>query len=142
MSSALRLGYAVTCIILGGQILASVNTGSLPLIVGVIIVSICSLIPCFIGYDVVHTYERYAWVPLLVIMFFLWGLGGHAGLDIQAQKSAEESGRTLTANVISFGAIVFGNTAGVSVVFEKRYFFGSTASSGRPFRLIIIADFQ
>ncbi|PBK84182.1 cytosine-purine permease [Armillaria gallica] len=107
-----QLGYAVTCIILGGQILASVNTGSLPLIVGVIIVSICSLIPCFIGYDVVHTYERYAWVPLLVIMFFLWGLGGHAGLDIQAQKSAEESGRTLTANVISFGAIVFGNTAG------------------------------
>ncbi|KAG7445491.1 uncharacterized protein BT62DRAFT_987266 [Guyanagaster necrorhizus] len=98
-----QLGFVVTCIILGGQTLASVNTGSLPLVVGVIIVSICNLIPCFIGYDVVHIYERYAWIPLLVVMFLLWGLGGHTGFDIQAQKSAEESGRALTANVLSFG---------------------------------------
>ncbi|KAK0457488.1 cytosine-purine permease [Desarmillaria tabescens] len=106
------LGFAVTCIILGGQTLASVNAGSLPLVVGVIIVSICSLIPCFIGYNVVHTYERYVWIPLFVVMFFLWGLGGHAGFGIQAQKSSEESGRTLTASMLSFGGIVFGTTAG------------------------------
>ena len=114
--SRFRLGFSVTAVILGGQTLASINPGTLPLVVGIIIVAICSLIPCFVGYDLVHRYERYAWIVIFIVMLFLWGLGGHAGFDINAQKPLEDTGRNLSADVLSFGGIVFGSVTGVSSV--------------------------
>ena len=110
-----RLGFSVTAVILGGQTLASVNPGTLPLVVGIIIIGILSLIPCFIGYHYVHYYERYAWIVIFIIIMFLWGLGGHAGFDINAQKPLEDTGRALSADVLSFGGIVFGSVTGVRI---------------------------
>lgn len=107
-----QLGFSTTCVILGGQTLASINPGTLPLVVGIIIVSICSLIPCFVGYDFVHVYERYAWMLVTIIMLMLWGLGGKAGYDINAQKPLEDTGRDLAADILSFGGIVFGSFSG------------------------------
>lgn len=109
-----RLGFSTTAVILGGQTLANINPGTLPLVVGIIIIGVCCLIPCFIGYDMVHVYERYAWIIASVIMLFLWGLGGKAGYDINAQKSVEDTGRALSADILSFGGIVFGSFTGVS----------------------------
>ncbi|EKM58082.1 uncharacterized protein PHACADRAFT_252082 [Phanerochaete carnosa HHB-10118-sp] len=107
-----QLGFSVTAVILGGQTLASINPGTLPLVVGIIIVGICSLIPCFVGYNLVHIYERYAWIVVSIVMLFLWGLGGHAGFDISAQKANEDTGRNLSADILSFGGIVFGSVTG------------------------------
>jgi len=61
----------------------------------------------------VHTYERYAWIVTFIIMCCLWGLGGNAGFDMNAQKSSESTGRALVGDVLSFGAIVFGSVSGV-----------------------------
>ena len=66
------------------------------------------------GYDLVHHYERYAWIIISIVMLFLWGLGGKAGYDINAQKPLEDTGRNLSADVLSFGGIVFGSFTGVS----------------------------
>ncbi|KAJ6508498.1 permease for cytosine/purines, uracil, thiamine, allantoin-domain-containing protein [Mycena sanguinolenta] len=107
-----QLGFSVTAVILGGQTLASINPGTLPLVAGVVIVGIGSLIPCFIGYNMVHHYERYAWMVLFIVMLFLLGLGGHAGFDINAQKPFEDKGKALSSDILSFGGIVFGSVAG------------------------------
>ncbi|KAI5123976.1 hypothetical protein M0805_006388 [Coniferiporia weirii] len=107
-----QLGFSTTCVILGGQTLASINPGTLPLVVGIIIVSICSLIPCFVGYNLIHVYERYAWMVITIIMLMLWGLGGKAGFDLNAQKPLEDTGRNLAGDVLSFGGIVFGSFTG------------------------------
>ncbi|KAI0685083.1 cytosine-purine permease [Cytidiella melzeri] len=107
-----QLGFSVTAVILGGQTLAAINPGTLPLVVGIILVAVCSLIPCFVGYSLVHVYERYAWIIIFLIMLFLWGLGGHAGFDIGAQKAFEDTGRDLSADILSFGGIVFGSFSG------------------------------
>lgn len=106
----------MTAVILGGQTLASINPGTLPLVVGIIIVGVLSVIPCFVGYNLVHYYERYAWTIIFIIILFLWGLGGHAGYDINAQKPLEDTGRALSADILSFGGIVFGSVSGVRVV--------------------------
>ena len=108
-----RLGFSTTAVILGGQTLASINPGTLPLVVGIIIVGVCSLIPCFVGYDMVHRYERYAWGVIFIVMLCLWGLAGHAGFDISAQRALEDKGKSLSADVLSFGGIVFGSFSGV-----------------------------
>ena len=105
----------MTAVILGGQTLASINPGTLPLVVGVIIIGLLSLIPCFVGYHYVHYYERYAWCVVTLIMFFLWGLGGKAGYDINAQKPFEDTGRAFSADILSFGGIIFGSFSGVRV---------------------------
>ncbi|OAX38896.1 permease for cytosine/purines uracil thiamine allantoin [Rhizopogon vinicolor AM-OR11-026] len=107
-----QLGFATTTVIFGGQALANVNPGTLPLVVGIIIIGVCSLIPCFIGYNIVHMYERYAWMITMISMLFLCGLGGKAGYDINAQKSLEDTGRALSADILSFGGIVFGSFTG------------------------------
>ncbi|KAF7326441.1 Cytosine-purine permease [Mycena sanguinolenta] len=104
--------FSVTAVILGGQTLASINPGTLPLTAGVVIVGIGSLIPCFIGYNMVHHYERYAWMVIFIVMLFLLGLGGHAGFDINAQKQFEDTGKALSSDILSFGGIVFGSVAG------------------------------
>lgn len=107
-----QLGFSTTAVILGGQTLANINPGTLPLVVGIVIIGVCCLIPCFIGYNMVHVYERYAWIVTSVIMLFLWGLGGKAGYDINAQKPFEDTGRALSADILSFGGIVFGSFSG------------------------------
>jgi len=107
-----QLGFAVTCVILGGQTLVSVNPGTLPLIAGIVIIGVLSLIPCFIGYDMIHYYERYAWMPLFVVMLFLWGLGAKAGFDLSAEAAHEDTGRSLSSDILSFGGIVFGSFTG------------------------------
>lgn len=55
-----RLGFSVTCVILRvrGQMLASSNPVTLPLVVGVVVVGIGSLVPSFVGYNLVHVYRR------------------------------------------------------------------------------------
>ena len=60
----------------------------------------------------VHVYERYAWMITLFIMCCLYGLGSKAGYDINTQKALENTGRELSANILSFGAIIFGSVAG------------------------------
>ena len=114
-----RLGFSTTCVILGGQTLASINPGTLPLVAGVVIVGLGSVVPCFIGYHMVHHYELYAWMVITIVMLCLWGLGAKAGFDINAQKAVEDTGKSLSSDILSFGGIVFGSFTGVSVVAFK-----------------------
>ncbi|KAG1725083.1 uncharacterized protein EDB91DRAFT_1350880 [Suillus paluster] len=95
-----QLGFSATAVVLGGQTLANINPSTLPLVVGIIIIGVCCLIPCFVGYDMVHVYERYAWVVTSIIMLFIWGLGGKAGYEVNAQKPLEDTGRALSADIL------------------------------------------
>lgn len=104
--------------ILGGQTLAAVNPGTLPLTAGIVIVGVCSIIPCFIGYHMIHRFERYAWIVLLVLMFFLWGLGAHAGFDFKQAGFPEDTGKALSSDILSYGGILFASVTGVSSHFN------------------------
>jgi purine-cytosine permease-like protein len=113
-----QLGFAVTCVILGGQTLAAVRPDTLSLEGGVAIIAVLSVIPCFIGYELLHRYERYVWAPILLVMLFLYGLGGKAGYHPTAQKALQDpAGRFLAGDVLSFGGIVFGSFTGVGTLF-------------------------
>ena len=64
----------------------------------------------------VHVYERYAWMVAFFIMCCLYGLGSKAGYDVHAQKPLEDTGRALSADILSFGAITFGAFASWSPI--------------------------
>ncbi|KAL8277559.1 hypothetical protein RQP46_009991 [Phenoliferia psychrophenolica] len=136
-----QLGFSVTCVILGGQTLASVN-GVLPLAAGVVIVSVCSLIICFFGYEYLHHWERYAWIVLTCIFCMIYGLGSEGGYDISAQKASEDVGRNLAGDVLSFGGIVFGSCSGwAPVAADYNVKLPANTSTHRVFWLTFIGLF-
>ncbi|KAJ9645020.1 hypothetical protein H2204_001482 [Knufia peltigerae] len=76
MSMATATGWAIVSTIVAGQTLSAVSGGSLSWNVGIVIISVVSLAIAFMGYKVVHTYERWAWIPSLVAILFATGCGG------------------------------------------------------------------
>jgi hypothetical protein len=57
----------------------------------------------FFGYKVVHTYERYAWIPVAIIFFIVLGLSAKH-MDLGSVVSPIDA----SGGVLSFGAAVFG----------------------------------
>jgi len=107
-----QLGFAVIAVILAGQVLHNINT-NMPLVVGVILIGIISVLICFIGYDFLHHYERYAWLVSTTIFLMIYAIGGHKGYNISLQKASEDpAGHLRASDVLSYGAIMFSSSAG------------------------------
>ncbi|KAI9710892.1 MAG: hypothetical protein M1828_002003 [Chrysothrix sp. TS-e1954] len=71
------LGYALIDAVVAGQILSAVSpNGSLSVEVGIVIVAVITWVMTTFGYDFVHRYERYAWIPVLMIFCILAGVAG------------------------------------------------------------------
>nr|XP_031864356.1 uncharacterized protein CI109_000269 [Kwoniella shandongensis]KAA5531428.1 hypothetical protein CI109_000269 [Kwoniella shandongensis] len=107
-----QLGFSTTAVILGGQTLTNVSNGKLPLEASIVIVGLLALVLCFVGYNAVHQWERYAWILLFIIYCCIWGLAGHRGFDIHAQKPLQDTGKAFAGDFLSFGGIVFSSAAG------------------------------
>ena len=116
VNKVLRLGFSTTCVILGGQTLASINPGTLPLTAGIVIVGLGSLIPCFIGYNMVRQYEHYAWTAMTLVIMFLWSLGTNAGFNISAQKAKQGKGKSLSSDILGFRGVVLRSFNSVSIL--------------------------
>ncbi|KAF8991748.1 cytosine-purine permease [Cyathus striatus] len=69
-------GFSILNCILGGQALASVNGEHLSWTVGIVIISIISLLVSFCGFKVLHWYERVSWLPILITLVIALGVGG------------------------------------------------------------------
>src|SRR5215471_1005084 len=67
------IGFAVIDSVIGGQLLAAVSGGDLPLAVGIIIVVLVAFVVSFFGYAIIHVYERYAWIFAFVLLCVQWG---------------------------------------------------------------------
>ncbi|RXW19399.1 hypothetical protein EST38_g6456 [Candolleomyces aberdarensis] len=70
------VGFSILNAILGGQALASV-TSNLSWSVGIVVISIISLLVSFCGYNVLNWYERLSWLPVLITFVIALGVGGH-----------------------------------------------------------------
>jgi len=77
--------------IIGGQTLRVVSNDSLPIVVGIIIIGIVSMIVSFVGYKWIHAYERYSWIPLLIAFCIVAGVGAkyftHSEMVISAETA-------------------------------------------------------
>ncbi len=60
------LGGAVLISTLGAQILRVVFDDKLPIAIGIIIIAMLAMIISFVGYEWIHTYERYSWIPVFI----------------------------------------------------------------------------
>lgn len=109
------LGYALIDCVVAGQILSAVSTDNMSIVVGIIIVAVITWGITTFGYAVFHYYERYAWLPQLVVLSILAGVAGPS-FDTTTPSSAGDA-RTLAGNRLSFfslclaAAITYGGGA-------------------------------
>jgi purine-cytosine permease-like protein len=97
-------GFTILASIISGQSLSAAVGGGLNLNVGIVITAVIGLVVSFMGYKVLHLYERYSWVPTLIALVITLGVGGN-NLHLQ-QTTAVPSART----ILSFGSIVISFT--------------------------------
>ncbi|CAK7216718.1 hypothetical protein SCUCBS95973_002901 [Sporothrix curviconia] len=69
-------GYSIICLVTAGQTLSAVSGGHINATVGIVIVAVCAMLPAFGGFQIIHHYERWAWIPALIAIVITVGVGG------------------------------------------------------------------
>ena len=94
------LGYCLIDAVIAGQILSAVSpNGSMSVIVGIVIVAIITWSITTFGYSVFHWYERYSWLPQLIVLCILAGVAGPR-FDLETSSSGDRL--TIIGNRLSF----------------------------------------
>jgi NCS1 nucleoside transporter family len=96
------LGYSLLDAVVAGQMLSAVSgTSNLNIVVGIVIVAVITWVITTFGYTVFHMYERYAWLPQIVMFSILAGVAG-PNFDLTTSPSEGEDPLTITGNRLSF----------------------------------------
>ncbi|KAI4189693.1 MAG: hypothetical protein L6R41_001302 [Letrouitia leprolyta] len=96
LNMILMVGYGTIDCIIGGQILSAVSGGGMSIVVGIVIVALISWLVAVFGMAIFHVYERWAWIPQLIVLFILVGSAGpsfNASLQSIGDPSAVTAGR-------------------------------------------------
>ncbi|KAF9074049.1 permease for cytosine/purines, uracil, thiamine, allantoin-domain-containing protein [Rhodocollybia butyracea] len=102
------VGWSIVNSIVGAQTLRAVSTThQLPTAAGVVIIAVLTIIVSFMGYRVVHLYEKYSWIPVIIIFFIYLGQ-----IARFTESDFAGSGNVEAGNVLSFGATVAGFALG------------------------------
>jgi purine-cytosine permease-like protein len=102
LNAASVTGFSVIASIVSGQSLSAISGGSLSWNVGIAITCICALALSFSGYKILHLYERWSWIPVLVAIVIAVGCGGKK-LSLQAETAPAEA-----STILSFGCLIAG----------------------------------
>lgn len=99
------LGYAMIDCVVGGQILSAVSPqGSMPTVVGIIVVAAVTWVVTTFGISLFHHYERYAFLPQVIVVSILYGISAHNfSLDTPTQGNAS----TAVGSRLSFFSLCF-----------------------------------
>ena len=114
----LQIGWGIIGCIIAGQIISAVNGGGLTIAVGCVIAAICIGLVATFGIAVVHTFERYAFIPPLVALFVLIG---SAAKDFDHSAASQGSRGTVIANRCSFFVLQYASVVGFSAVAADFY---------------------
>ncbi len=94
---------------MGAQLFHAIN-GDVPGWAGILVIAASTLIVCLFGYRIVHLYERWSWIPCLIIFLIVAGEFGRSGKFNSLLPLA--TGPAEAGAVLSFAASVFGFATG------------------------------
>jgi NCS1 nucleoside transporter family len=103
LNLATLTGFCVVDAIIGGQALSAVKNGeTISATVGIVIIALLALVVAFFGFKVLHTYERWAWIPALIALIIAAGCGGESlGRQVEAPAAT-------ASQILTFGGLVAG----------------------------------
>ncbi|KAJ5629015.1 Nucleoside transporter [Penicillium lividum] len=82
------IGYCLIDCVVGGQILSAVTPSGMSVAVGIVIIAIISWVVATFGIQVFHYYERYAFLPQLIVFCILFGVSS-AKFDLSTVSSGD-----------------------------------------------------
>ncbi|TVY24049.1 Purine-cytosine permease [Lachnellula hyalina] len=102
------IGWSSVNVIVGAQLFNAVNH-NMPGWAGILVIAVSTFLITLFGYKIVHTYERYSWIPCLIIFLVVLGEFAHSGefSNIPMGVGISEAGSAL-----SFAASVYGFATG------------------------------
>src|SRR5436309_10049231 len=104
------IGWSVVNVIIGGQLIAALSGGKVPSWAGILILAILTTLVSIYGYRYVHSYERYAWIPMAIMFaIMLFVAAPHFSVVPTPAFGAAE-----IAGLLSFGGAVYGFATGWS----------------------------
>ncbi len=96
-------------VVVAGQILSAVSDYRMTLSVGILISSILSYLVTVLGLHFIHIFERYAWIPSLILFLVLVG---QASPHVSPSTPSSVEGLELAGTFLSYMAIVFAYASG------------------------------
>ncbi|CAF0939628.1 unnamed protein product [Adineta steineri] len=147
-SIIVALGWAAISSIRGAQTLRVVFNDSIPMAVGIVIISIISMIVSFVGYKWLHIYERYSWIPVFIAYCVLAGVGAtyftsSTMVSINATTlNNSSSRRAQISRILSFGATCFSiSSSWCTCAADYNTYFSEDTSQLKIFILTYIGNF-
>ncbi|KAI1190445.1 NCS1 nucleoside transporter [Nemania serpens] len=111
LNAATVTGFSIVAAIVSGQTIAAINPGNVSVTVGIVIVILASFVLSLLGYQVLHIWERWQWLPNLVAITITVGVGGRHLADQQEVPAATASQVLSYGGLIAGYFITFGGTA-------------------------------
>ncbi|KAL2218931.1 putative nucleoside transporter, partial [Thermoascus aurantiacus ATCC 26904] len=97
------IGYCLIDCVVGGQMLSAVSSnGSMSVAVGIVIIAIISWVVATFGIQLFHYYERFAFLPQLIVVCILFGVSA-TKYDLATPSQGDP--RTVAGNRLSFFSI-------------------------------------
>src|SRR5579883_1666223 len=66
------IGWSTVNVIVGGQLVAALSGGAVPRWAGILIIAVLTTIVSIYGYRYVHGYERFAWIPMIIMFAIIF----------------------------------------------------------------------
>lgn len=104
------LGWSTLQIVLGAQLFHAINP-NMPGWAGILVIAFVTLLVGGFGYNVVHKYQRWSWIPMFIIYLIVLGEFAHSGHFDSLLPL--ESGHAEAGRILSFGSTVFSAATGL-----------------------------
>lgn len=128
-----QIGWSSVGCITGGSALSAVSDGRVSSILGIIIIAVCSSIINLFGLKTILIYEKYAWAVFFVVFMIMYGEMAPKA-DIKSGPTV--SGATLSGNVLSYLAVVYGSSVSwCSIAADYYVHYPITTSKPKVFAL-------
>ncbi len=126
-----NLGWAVVSSVFGGQILAALSDGKVPIEIGILIIAIVSVILAVFGIKQLVKFEAWLSIPILIAFLLLYISSGSMITSDKAVnfQPTSESHITIVGNSISFFALSYSVTATWGCCASDYYIFMSSQTN-------------
>ncbi|EPS25739.1 hypothetical protein PDE_00675 [Penicillium oxalicum 114-2] len=85
-----NIGYSMVSCVTGGQILSRISGGQISVLVGIVVVAVTSWAMAMFGMRIFQIYERFAWLPQLMVLCVMLGSAGpHFDFSIHTPVSQD-----------------------------------------------------
>lgn len=98
-----QIGWAMVNAISGASVMYDVGDGKLPLTICVLIIGLLAVLLGLFGYKVLHFYDRWSWIVMVICFIIVAGFGGRHFVNIPMGSGGIEA-----SNVLSFGTAIIG----------------------------------